>query len=518
MVQANLGETFDIVVIGAGSAGAVIASRASEDPARSVLLLEAGPDYAHTAQTPFDLVNSHNNSYTAHDWGFSYQATAAGRSQAFPRGRVTGGSSAVNTTIALRGMPEDYDGWAAMGNPEWAWERVLPAFRRLERDLDYGNEPYHGDAGPISIRRYRTKEMTPVHQAWLEAARTLGYPDCPDANDPQSWGAGPHPMNKLGRLRISTAIGYLAAARARPNLAISANTVTRRLIVEGGRVASVEVERNGTVQIVRGRLFVLSAGALQSPAILMRSGIGARAELESLGIDVVRDVQAVGKNLCDHPALAVACTVKDPSLLDSDQPIVQTILRYTAPGSDQRNDLQIEQFSFSPRGGGELRTMAIAAVLEQSYGTGTVSLRSSDPHDGPVTEQRFLEDERDLTRLMTCFRDTIAFTQATPLAEMIDEVIFPNPGRGLDDDTLATLLRRFAASGFHPCGTVKMGPATDPGAVVDQFGRAHQVAGLVVADASIMPAVPRANTNLTSIMIGEMVGEWLRTRSAEYGL
>jgi choline dehydrogenase len=165
---------------------------------------------------------------------------------------VTGGSSAVNTTIALRGMPEDYDGWAAAGNPEWAWEKVLPAFKRLERDLDYGNESYHGDAGPISIRRYPHHELTPVHQQWLEASRELGYPDCPDANDPESWGSGPHPMNKLGRLRISTAIGYLAPARVRPNLTIQGDTLTRRLIVENGRVVAVEVERDGEVELVRG--------------------------------------------------------------------------------------------------------------------------------------------------------------------------------------------------------------------------------------------------------------------------
>jgi choline dehydrogenase len=157
----------------------------------------AGPPVARChrppvlAETPFDLVNSHNNSYTAHDWGFSYQPTAAGRGVPFPRGRVTGGSSAVNTTIALRGMPEDYDGWAAAGNPEWAWEKVLPAFKRLERDLDFGEKPYHGDAGPISIRRYGWDELTAVHQAWLEASDELGYPRCEDANDPDSWGSGP---------------------------------------------------------------------------------------------------------------------------------------------------------------------------------------------------------------------------------------------------------------------------------------------------------------------------------------
>ena len=508
---------YDIVVIGSGSAGAVVASRASEDPRRSVCLVEAGPDYPNTADTPFDLVNSHNNSYTAHDWGFSYQPTAAGRSAPFPRGRVTGGSSAVNTTIALRGMPEDYDGWAEGGCPEWSWANVLPAFRRLERDLDFGERPYHGDAGPISIRRYTWDELTPVHQAWLEASDELGFPRCEDANDPDGWGSGPHPMNKLGRLRISTAIGYLAAARARPNLTIRAETLMRRLILENGRVVAAEVERNGEVSLIHGRLFVLSAGSLQSPAILMRSGIGQRAELERHGIEVIRDVPGVGANLSDHPALAVTCAVKDPAILDLDQPIVQTILRYTAPGSDQRNDLQIEAFSFTSRGGAP-GSFAIAAVLEQAYGKGTLRLASADPHAGPVAEQHFCEDERDTRRLIAAFRDCLRFAETESMRSIIDRVIFPAPERELNDEAIANLMKRLAASGFHPCGTLKMGSAEDPSAVVDQFGRAYAVDGLVVADASIMPAVPRANTNLTTIMIGEKIGEWLRTRPAQYGL
>ncbi|MCC7363187.1 MAG: GMC family oxidoreductase N-terminal domain-containing protein [Dehalococcoidia bacterium] len=504
-------------MVGAGASGAVIAARASEDPRRRVLLVDAGPDYPDTSTTPFDLVNSHNNSYTAHDWGFSHQPTAAGRGAPFPRGRVTGGSTAVNTTIALRGMPEDYDGWAARGNPEWAWERVLPAFRRLERDLDYGNAPYHGDAGPISIRRYRDDELTLVHQAFLEASRELGYPDCPDANDPASWGVGPHPMNKIGRLRISTAIGYLAAARARPNLTVQGDTTVRRVLIANGRATGVEVERGGTVETIAARLVVLSAGSIQSPTILMRSGIGKRAELEAYGIEVVRELPGVGSNLSDHPALAVLCRVKDPSILDADQPIVQTILRYTAPGSEYRNDLQIEAFSFSPRPG-PLNCFALAAVLERVEGVGVLRLQSADPHVPPLIEQRFCEDDRDTKRLAACFRDTIAFTQTRAYRELIAEVLFPAPARSLSDDSVRDLLQRLSASGFHPSGTARMGPEGDPDAVTDQYGNVHGVPGLAVADASVMPTVPSANTNLTCIMIGEMVGEWLRTTPARYGL
>jgi choline dehydrogenase len=507
--------TFDIVIVGAGAAGAVVAARASEDPRRSVCLVEAGPDYADLTQLPFDLVNSHNNSYTAHDWGFSYQASDAAPSAPFPRGRVVGGSSAVNTTIALRGMPEDYDGWAAAGNPEWAWERVLPAFRRMERDLDYGDRPYHGDAGPISIRRYTPAELHPVQAAFLAAAEELGYPPCADANAPWSWGAGPHPMNKLGRLRVSAAVGYLAAARPRVNLAVRAHTLTRRLIVEDGRAAAIEIERDGEVSVIRGRLIVLCAGSLQSPAILLRSGIGPRADIERLGVGLVRDVPGVGTRLCDHPALGLLVRAKDGVAADADAPIVQTLLRLTASGSADRNDLMIEPFSFALGGG---NTFSIGAVLEEVKGAGVLRVLSADPHAKPVAEQRFLEDERDVARLTDCFRAALAFTQTRALRDITEEVLFPAPGRPLDDDTLAALLKRLSRSGFHPCGTLKMGPATDPGAVVDQFGRCHAVDGLVVADASLMPTVPRANIHLSTLMVGERIGEWVRTRPAQYGL
>jgi choline dehydrogenase len=508
---------YDVLIVGAGSAGSVIAARVSEDPNRTVLLVEAGPDYPDPSRTPFDLVNSHQNSLRDHDWGLSYEPTR-GRANPFPRGRVVGGSSAVNTTIALRGVPEDYDEWASLGNPTWAWDRVLPAFKRLERDLDYGDAPYHGDAGPISIRRYPQHELLVQHAAFLESARVLGYPDCPDGNDPWAAGAGPQPMNKLGRLRVSCALGYLAPARARPNLTIAANTFVTRLVIENGRCTGVEVERpDGTIEGIRAKLTVLCAGAILSPAILMRSGVGPHAQLEQLGIDVVRDVPGVGANLSDHPALSVTCIVKDASIVDFDTPLIQTILRYTANGSTKRNDLQIEQISFVGRPDGP-PMFAIAAVLEYQYGRGELRLRSADPHAAPIIDNRFCEDERDAARLVGCFKDALAFTRVGALAELVEAVRFPDPVRRLDDADIAALCRRFAGSGFHPCGTAKMGPATDPMAVVDEHGCCHSIDQLVVADASIMPFVPRANTNLTCIMIGETIGERLRTAAGRYGL
>lgn len=322
----------DVIIVGAGSSGCAIAARTSEDPNRTVLLLEAGPDYSDLSSLPFDLMNGHVNSYTAHDWKFAHYPTRQ-REIRFPRGRVVGGSSAVNTAIALRGMPEDFEEWAELGLPEWNWRGVLPAYKRLERDLDFGDRDYHGDAGPITIRRYPPSEMGVQHLAFLEAAQELGYPDCPDANDPDGWGAGPQPMNKLVRVRVSCAIGYLASARVRANLTIRPETSVQRVLVDNGRCVGVEVRaRDGTIETLRARLVVLSAGAIMTPAILLRSGLGTAHELARHAIPVVRDIPGVGQKLSDHPALSVTMRPRDPSIIDHDQPIIQTILRYTAEG------------------------------------------------------------------------------------------------------------------------------------------------------------------------------------------
>ncbi|HUP85172.1 MAG TPA: GMC family oxidoreductase [Acidimicrobiales bacterium] len=492
--------SYDVVVIGAGSAGAVIAARASEHPDLNVCLLEAGPDYPLLAETPADLVNSHDNSYVDHDWGYHYRSVAGGRLTAFPRGRVVGGSSAVNTTIALRGMPEDYDDWASFGNDEWAWSKVLPAFCRLERDLDYGDEPFHGDAGPISIRRYRDDEMTVPQMAFLETAAALGFPSCPDANDPSSWGSGPHPMNKAGRVRVSTAIGYLASARVRPNLTLRPSSPVGRLVVEKGRVVAAELESGERIE---GRLFVLSAGAIASPALLLRSGVGG---------------PGVGRNLADHPASMVVCEVRDGIDIDVDGPLMQTILRYTSSveGGSMRNDLQIEQMSFlgGRRRGSGPAAFGLAAVVEKTYSRGSVRLAADGV--GVEIDANFGADERDVDRLVEAMEETLRFVATRPLSDLVSAVSFPR--LPIDQDTLRGLVRKHCGSGYHPCGTVRMGPDDDPSAVVDQYGRCRGVDGLVVADASIMPTVPRANTNLTCIMIGEMVGEWVRTSPARYGL
>ena len=503
---------WDVIVVGAGATGAVIAARASEDPNRTVLLVEAGPDYARPADLPQDLRDGHDNSYVDHDWRLRHTSVAE-RDDPFPRGRVTGGSSAVNTTIALRGIPADYDHWAELGNPEWAWRNVLPAFNRLERDLDHGAEPYHGDSGPISIRRWKPDELVPTQAAFLEAAEAFGFPPCEDVNAPDAVGAGVMAMNKLGRLRISTAMGYLSAARYRDNLTIMADTLTVRVVIEQGRAVGIETESG---EVLRGDLVVLSAGAIHTPGVLVRSGVGDKDELDGLGIDTMAEVPGVGANLSDHPALFVLLRPKFPEFCARDLPLVQTICRYTSRGSDSPLDVNIELMTRTGRDTDSPMFM-LAPSLEQVDGRGTLRQSSADPNSAPMIMQHFGENKRDIERHVNALEDALALAYQAPLAEFIEAVTFPDDARRSRAD-LERLASRVSASGYHPSGTAKMGPSDDSMAVVDQYGRCHAVDGLVVADASIMPTVPRANINLSSIMIGEMVGEWIRTEPARYGL
>ena len=524
-------QPFDLVIVGAGSAGAVVAARASENPALRVALVEAGPDPLAEA-LPTDLFDGRHNSLREHDWDSRHHPVSGGPSIPFPRGRVTGGSSAVNTAIALRPAPEDLDGWAELGNTEWGFDACLSSLRRLERDLDYGHLDHHGDAGPITIRRHVGDELTETHAAFLETAAALGHPPCEDHNHPSAVGAGPQPMNKLAdHQRVSTATGYLAAARGRSNLEIFANTTTIRVLIENGVAVGVETrtDRSDHSAVIFGTTIVVSAGALQTPALLWRSGVGPADAIRSLGVDLVADMPGVGANLDDHPATMLIVKPHDSALADRELPLIQTVLRYPGAESETRADLQIELITYvdHPRFEG---CFGLAAVLETTHRglegvtdegegdphRGFVRAQSTDPDARPLVESNFGSDPVDVERLADALLDCVPFIEVGPLGELVEQVVHPR--LPLSRDGALSLCASSVGSGFHPCGTARMGPAGTSMAVVDQFGRCHRVDNLVVADASIMPFVPRANTNLTSIMVGERIGEWIRTRPAFYGL
>jgi choline dehydrogenase len=332
---------YDDIIVGAGSSGAVLTARLSEDPNRSVLLLEAGPDYRTIDETPNDLLRS-SISFADHDWGWAAQATPQ-REIHLWRGEVTGGCSAINASVAIRGVPADFDEWAALGNDQWSFEKVLPFHRKLEHDADFGGDS-HGKGGPIWIERPKPSKWHPTVSAFYASCRAMGFADSPDFNDPQSTGVGPCARNLRDGIRVSTAIGYLALARDRLNLTIRGGCLANRVVIENGRAVGVEVEAGGEKHRVYGKRVTLSAGAFASPTILMRSGIGQRAELERHGIRTLLDAPGVGANLIDHPLVLMLAELSSEAIQhseDTDHSRWSVLLRYTATGSDEFNDMQL---------------------------------------------------------------------------------------------------------------------------------------------------------------------------------
>ena len=508
---------YDDIIVGGGSAGAVLAARLSEEPARRILLVEAGPDYPALESTPADLRDGWRMSLHAHDWGLTAEAVP-GRPIPYPRGRVTGGCSAVNATIALRGVPADYDDWAALGNGEWSWEKVLPYFRRLEDD-PVGDAELHGRGGPVAICRWRPDELIPVQRAFFEVCRRLGFPEVADHNHPQATGVGTFPQNRRGRVRQSVAIAYLLPARQRPNLTIRPDCLVNRILVEHGRAAGVEVQSGADTEPVYGRRTTLAAGAIGSPAILLRSGIGPRDALAALGIELVADLPGVGANLIDHPVTRLLL-VPRPGSCDPQTPLAQVVVRYTAAASAEFNDMQQVIFSHVDVAGigGQQAVAAVGAplaiglpvALERPRSRGRLLLASSDPRTPPLIRLNFATDPEDLRRLMAGVRLAWQIAHQPEITRHTQHVALLREETVSSDDALAAYVRATVSTQFHPCGTARMGPAGDPMAVVDQRCQVPAIPNLRVADASVMPTIPRANINLTCIMIGEHVSDWIR--------
>lgn len=526
-----LGE-FDYVIVGAGSAGCAIANRLSADPTVRVALVEAGGrDWNPWIHVPVGYFKTMHNPSV--DWCFETEPDPGlnGRRLDWPRGKVLGGSSSLNGLLYVRGQPQDYDGWRQMGNVGWAWDDVLPYFKRAE-DQERGESAYHGVGGPLSVSNMRLSR--PICDAWVEAAQKAGYPYNPDCNGPVQEGVGYFQLTTRRGRRCSSAVAYLHPIKGRKNLEIITHAQTKRVVIDNGRATGVVIYKNGVDQIIKARReIVLSAGAIGSPQILMYSGIGPGDELKQQGVTPLIEAPDVGKNLQDHLQARLVFKCNEPTLNDEVRSLFDQArigLRYLlfrtgpmtmaaslATGFLRTHDdvatpdiqFHIQPWSADSPGEGVHPFSAFTASVCQlrPESRGEIRIFGPDPLAYPTIHPNYLSTLTDQRTIVNGIKIALRISEQQPLKSKISERFRPGP-EIQTDEALLDWARNWSTTIYHPAGTCRMG--ADERSVVDSRLRVRGINGLRIADCSIMPTIVSGNTNAPAIMIGEKVSDMIR--------